>query len=478
MGKNYFGITDPGRERTNNEDSFITQTVSSGNLVIACVIDGVGGYEGGEIAAQLTKDEIIRELRRLPGNIIEHMVTALNNANERIIKEKQVSPQNEKMACVVTLAAVDIKNNVFYFAHVGDTRLYLSRDGSLIKITRDHSSVGFLEESGRLTEEAAIAHPKRNEVNKVLGYERQISLVKDFIDTGESPFLPGDTILLCSDGLTDMITTGNIITVLSKEKDLAAKGRQLIKAANDAGGKDNITVVLVHNDKSRVQHAVTKPPVLHEGTKPPVRPEKIRKEGNKESMIIEKVADADKQLPRGAGTRNNKFLRVFFYIIFIFIIIWSLARIYKNTRTKKVLPATPVAQRNREELDFIDSINTSATGIVNLAGGNPIIVTDTIKITNDSAHIIGKGKSFIRDSAYAGPLFMMASSCKYLLLDSLIIENFTVGVLVINKGLHLNNVRFKNCLVPVLFQQHFANDTLLTGRQSENIFYLTDSLHK
>ena len=259
MGENYFGITDPGRQRTNNEDSFIAQTVFNKRFIVACVIDGVGGYAGGEVAAQLTRNEIIDHLDKLPGNIIDHMVSALVNANERIIREKEVSPQNEKMACVVTLAVVDIEKNVFYFAHVGDTRLYLFRDGSLIKVTRDHSTVGFLEESGRLTEEAAMLHPKRNEVNKALGYETQIGLTKDFIDTGESPFLPGDIILLCSDGLTDMIPASKIISILNSEDNLPAKGQLLINAANDAGGKDNITVVLVHNDKSPVQHAVTKP---------------------------------------------------------------------------------------------------------------------------------------------------------------------------------------------------------------------------
>ena len=104
------------------------------------------------------------------------------------------------MACVLTLAVVDIEKNKFYYAHVGDTRLYLFRDNTLVKVSKDHSFVGFLEESGRLTEEAAMQHPKRNEINKALGLGVKFSASDDYIETGESPFLPGDLLLLCSDG--------------------------------------------------------------------------------------------------------------------------------------------------------------------------------------------------------------------------------------------------------------------------------------
>jgi serine/threonine protein phosphatase PrpC len=124
------------------------------------------------------------------------MISILENANDRIIQEKAANPENEKMACVVTLAVVRYRKKSFPISRMSAIRGYIfSVMGSLIKITRDHSSVGFLEESGRITEEAAMAHPKRNEVNKALGYETQAMLSKDFVDTGESPFLPGDLLL-------------------------------------------------------------------------------------------------------------------------------------------------------------------------------------------------------------------------------------------------------------------------------------------
>ncbi len=153
------------------------------------------------------------------------------------------------MACVLTCVVADIKNNKLWYSHVGDTRIYLLRDHSLVKISTDHSAIGFLEESGRLSEEEAMRHPRRNEINKALGFEEDIAVIEDFIETGESPFLPGDTILLCSDGLTDMVNSSEITTVLNSDMSLSVKTKSLIDAANNAGGNDNITVVLIENNK-------------------------------------------------------------------------------------------------------------------------------------------------------------------------------------------------------------------------------------
>ncbi len=191
MAENFFGVTDIGKLRKSNEDTFIAKPVCNDQLIAACVIDGVGGYSGGELAARLARAAIIDHLNIVSNDIINIMKGALAFANEKIYKEKQLSKQNKQMACVVTLALADVSSNKFYYAHVGDTRLYLLRDKTLVKVTRDHSIVGFLEESGRLSEEAAMHHPKRNEISKALGFEAQIGVKNDFIETGESPFLPG-----------------------------------------------------------------------------------------------------------------------------------------------------------------------------------------------------------------------------------------------------------------------------------------------
>jgi len=261
MAENYFGITDTGRQRDNNEDNFIAEPISSA-LIAACVIDGVGGYEGGEVAAAIARDSILKALSRGTGEMFVAMKNAFGSANEKIYQEKLDGDKNKDMACVLTLALVDVPNNKFYYAHVGDTRLYLLRDNTFIKLTKDQSFVGFLEDTGRLTEEAAMTHPKRNEINKALGFDPNIPFNSDYIETGESPFLPGDAILLCSDGLTDMINSSEITSILLKNTGLQQKGQELIEAANNAGGKDNITVVLVQNNKKAVKQKATKPVVV------------------------------------------------------------------------------------------------------------------------------------------------------------------------------------------------------------------------
>jgi len=467
MGDNYFGITDPGRQRSNNEDRFIAQPVFSDHFIIACVIDGVGGYEGGEIAAELTHEEIIRKLDKLPVNITDSLAEALENANERIVREKAGSRQNDQMACVVTLAVVDIDKNVFYYAHVGDTRLYLFRDGSLIKITRDHSAVGFLEESGRLTEEAAMQHPKRNEVNKVLGYQSLLAAPKGFIDSGESPFLPGDTILLCSDGLTDMIPAGKIISILNNGYDLKAVGQQLIDAANEAGGNDNITVVLVNNNKSPVQHEVTKPLVALKKNEP----------GTDETLkTTDKPTINKSRVVQKKSKTNNGGIWPFLCILLFAGFAWLLYEKYnlkeKNELEAETLVILPIAkQRNKQELGLVDSIDASKNGIVRLNSNEAIVITESILIKNDSLHLIGSGISFVSDSAYTGPAFILSDSCKYILFDSLVLDNFKMGILVQSKGLHLKNVRFRNCIVPMQFQKQVSMDSLVSGAQAEKIFY-------
>jgi len=151
MTDQFFGLTDTGKQRQNNEDTFIAELTADNKFIIACVIDGVGGYSGGEIAAALARESILRRLDKPSGEIIPMIIDCFNLANEKIIQEKQSFKEHDNMACVSTLAIVDIERNQFYFGHVGDTRLYLVRDHSLVKISHDQSFVGFLEDSGRLS---------------------------------------------------------------------------------------------------------------------------------------------------------------------------------------------------------------------------------------------------------------------------------------------------------------------------------------
>jgi len=274
MDNNVFGQTDIGRVRDNNEDAFLAEELLHSGFILGCVIDGVGGYDGGEVAAEITKECIKRNLFSITAeDPIPRMIATLKLANDEIYNRKQLDPSLEKMACVLTLVLADVENNKFYYAHVGDTRLYLLRDNVLVKITQDHSFVGFLEDSGRLTESAAMSHPKRNEINQALGFDSTDAMKNDFIESGESPFLPGDTLLLCSDGLTDRIDKDQLTILLTNHATLKAATASLIDAANEAGGHDNITVVLVKNNTAPLKHQASKPqsktvPVINEIKEP------------------------------------------------------------------------------------------------------------------------------------------------------------------------------------------------------------------
>lgn len=463
---NFFGITDTGKVRTNNEDTFIAKRVLNNQFIAACVIDGVGGYEGGEVAAKLAHDAIIDTLKSSPSDdIIALLLKAFEAANERIFKERQAKKDNEKMACVLTLALADVANNKFYYAHVGDTRLYLYRD-SLVKVSRNQSFVGFLEDSGRLTEEAAMRHPKRNEINKALGFDAQI-VSKDYIETGESPFLPGDLLLLCSDGLTDMINNHAITTILVSNNSLEEKAKALINAANDAGGKDNITAVLVWNDKSPMKHEATKP--LTAAKVEPVANTELKKTSPSVTVKVDKKSGSS--VPA---------------LIFLCILLGA-ATVWLAYKTFWAKDAKPESQpsnqqvavsknpRNAVEQLLLDSLNASAS-IVYLAdstGPKQIVISDSIIIQTDSVHIVGNGSTLKSDSLFKGPAFLISSSCNYVSLDSITFENFDVGLLLEKEVLHLKNVRFINCRVPIQYQVLFPNNTLLNGTITDTIFRKT-----
>ncbi|MCD6064612.1 MAG: serine/threonine-protein phosphatase [Flavipsychrobacter sp.] len=296
------GMTDTGRLRSNNEDAFIALQVSD-SLFAACVIDGVGGYNGGEVAAAIAKETIEDLLRQPVVNVEETLEGAIRLTNARIFEEKLRDTQNSRMACVLTLAIANTDKNQLHYIHIGDTRLYLFRDGSLVKLTRDHSFVGFLEDSGRMDEQAAMEHPRRNEINKALGFDEHIEARSDYWETGTSPFLPGDLILVCSDGLTDMVPSNDIIAVLSGEGELQNKCERLIKAANDAGGKDNVSVVIVQNYKQKQQYEALRPSF----------PTKLVDEAHDPEVVVPTVAPP-------ASKKNSKWLIIAASIVLLLIV--------------------------------------------------------------------------------------------------------------------------------------------------------------
>lgn len=241
----YFGLSDMGRQRTNNEDAYIAEQLDE-NTILAVAIDGVGGYEGGEVAAAIAKAEIPKYLHEFRnGERIELLKQAVVSANNAIYDRRQVDTARSSMSCVLTSALIDKGRKVVDMVHVGDTRMYQFRHGKLLKLSHDHSLIGYREEVGDLTEEEAMHHPQRNVISRDVGSGKHGVEDRDFLEAKEFPLLPNSTFLLCSDGLTDLITTKEIEAILEQNLSLKEKAQALIDAANEAGGKDNITVVLV-----------------------------------------------------------------------------------------------------------------------------------------------------------------------------------------------------------------------------------------
>jgi serine/threonine protein phosphatase PrpC len=454
MAENFFGLTDTGRIRDNNEDAFVAQAVFNKQWVLASVIDGVGGYEGGEVAAEITKEEFLNSFTTLPSDPIRKMKEAIISSNERIYKEKLESGKNSSMACVVTLALVDVKNNKFYYAHVGDTRLYLYRDHSLIKVTRDQSFVGYLEDSGRISEEEAMRHPKRNEINKALGFDNQSILAQDYIETGESPFLPGDALLICSDGLSDMISSARISQVLEKKSSLEQKAAELIEAANEAGGKDNITVVLVQNNKKPLKQPASKPVLVKKKKVEPV----ISRNDMDES--VEPVATTKHQTVASQvsnpGKRHNNILWILSILCLLFlsgfIWMWWSKNHFSGTPGEVVKK-----EKNVQEIRLQTFINASPGDTIELETGSKdhiLYLTDTLWVNRPSLYLKGKNTILLKDSSSSNRVAIMVSpECRSLVIDSLTIDGFDIGISMTGKeSLQLKGVKFKNCPINVAFR--------------------------
>ncbi len=228
--------SDPGFVRSNNEDRVYTDE-SAG---IFLVVDGIGGQAAGEMAAQTAADVISRYLIENEADVCA-AITAANNEIYRLSRERE---EWHGMACVLTLAVA--QEDRITVGHVGDSRLYLVWNGTIRKITSDHSLVGELEDSGQLTEAEAMAHPKRNEVFRDVGSRPREATDGEFIEVRSFPFRPSAALLLCTDGLSDALTAAEINDIVQRYSgDAAVVAQELVDAANRMGGKDNISVIFV-----------------------------------------------------------------------------------------------------------------------------------------------------------------------------------------------------------------------------------------
>ncbi len=476
MKKNYFGLTDTGKVRDNNEDTFIAETTAGADLIIACVIDGVGGYSGGEIASSIARQKILEGIGRPTNDLPMLMKTAIIAADAQIMAEKQRVRDYESMACVLTLAVVDLKRNQFHYAHVGDTRLYLLRDRSLIKISKDQSFVGFMEDSGRLTEEQAMKHPKRNEINKALGFGAQIASQEDYIEVGSSPFLPGDLILLCSDGLSDMLNRHEITKILLGEGDLEHQARELIRAANGNGGLDNITVVLVKNGNESLIHEVTKPALttLKKTTERPI--------AEAESILQTPVADhvvptTIREQQRSKGIVG--FLIVLCIVLFgICLYLFWIHTKAQNSITQQPLSSTNNL-RNAQEIKLQDTINKMKGNILIISDSlfsSPITLTEELVFNRDTLFIKSRKELLIKaDSTFKGNAIVIKPVGKYIFLENLTFNNFSTAISAHNNELVLKNIRFNDCANAISSDYPFPQGKFINGKISRNTFKI-DSL--
>ena len=230
-----FGATDPGKVRQNNEDALLVG--DGGDETLFVVADGVGGFEAGEVASSIAID-VLRELG--PDDSFEE---AIGEANRRILAAGRGDDRLSGMSTTVVAARFGgtRREPVVEIAHVGDSRAYLFRGGELEPVTEDHSLVAELVRSGDLTPDQAFEHPQKNLITRALGTEDGVA-----VDTKVLPVEVGDRFVLCSDGLTDMVREEGIKEILARHpEDPEGAVRELLFAALEAGGNDNITVVVV-----------------------------------------------------------------------------------------------------------------------------------------------------------------------------------------------------------------------------------------
>lgn len=233
-----FSMTDIGRKREINQDYVFATDETIGNLPnLLVVADGMGGHRAGDFASRFTVEVLAEEVQNCkethPETILGNSIQA---ANERLLEEAEKDNRLEGMG--TTLVAATILDHVLYFANVGDSRLYLINK-EIRQLSKDHSMVEEMVRLGGLTEEEAKHHPDKNIITRAIGVKQKVE--PDFF---EYRLKGGDIILMCSDGLTNMVDDDEIFQIVKSARDIVEAVESLIQRANENGGSDNIGVVL------------------------------------------------------------------------------------------------------------------------------------------------------------------------------------------------------------------------------------------
>ena len=233
-----FSMTDIGRKREINQDYVFATDETIGNLPnLLVVADGMGGHRAGDFASRFTVEVLAEEVQNSKETHPEQLLgNAIQTANERLMEEAAKDSRLEGMG--TTLVAATILDHVLYFANVGDSRLYLINK-EIRQLSKDHSMVEEMVRLGGLTEEEAKHHPDKNIITRAMGVKDKVE--PDFF---EYRLKGGDTILMCSDGLTNMVDDDEIFQIVKSARDIVEAVETLIQRANENGGSDNIGIVL------------------------------------------------------------------------------------------------------------------------------------------------------------------------------------------------------------------------------------------
>lgn len=240
----FYAKTDIGNVREINQDYYYTSETEKFSLFV--LADGMGGYTGGEIASRLAcmsaakyiKENFNIEIQKTKEEILETIKNAVEYANKIVYDKSRETEELEQMGTTLELCL--IYNNRAYIGHIGDSRIYRIRQNFMRKLTVDHSYVQKLVKDGKISKEEALTHPKKNMLMKALGCEEKIE--PDIMVKG---FNAKDILLICSDGLTNMISEQEIYNII--EQNIENATQILIKKAKELGGYDNITVIVIEN---------------------------------------------------------------------------------------------------------------------------------------------------------------------------------------------------------------------------------------
>lgn len=234
-------VTDIGQKRSNNQD-FINKFDNESGTTLIVLADGMGGHRAGNIASEMTVTDLGREWVNTDytelSQIRDWLLATLETENRKVYELGQTDEYKGMGTTVEALAIVD--NNVIY-AHVGDSRIGLLHQGEYRLLTSDHSLVNELVKAGQLTEEEAANHPQKNIITQSIGQANPVEP-----DLGVQILEENDYLIINSDGLTNMITNDEIVRILSQDKNLDEKNKELVTLANERGGLDNITIALIH----------------------------------------------------------------------------------------------------------------------------------------------------------------------------------------------------------------------------------------